>query len=118
MSDVRDILRTEFSERFVEAMRNRMVASYYKYGPLASNVHRDNKQDNIKIMANLYKRLALYEDTGNTEWLVDVGNFAMIEFMYPQHPRAHFRATDSSESPGVGGLTTRELEVFPREDEP
>jgi hypothetical protein len=24
----------------------------------------------------------------------------MLEFMLPRHPRAHFRATDSGESPG------------------
>jgi len=33
----------------------------------------------------------------------------MIEFMYPQHPDAHFRATDSDESPGIVGITINEL---------
>lgn len=31
---------------------------------------------------------------------MDVANFAMIEFMLPRHPDAHYRPTDSHESPG------------------
>lgn len=31
----------------------------------------------------------------NTEYLLDAANYLMFEFMYPQHPKAHFRATDS-----------------------
>jgi hypothetical protein len=29
-----------------------------------------------------------------------VANFAMIEFMHPRHPQAHYKATDSDGSPG------------------
>jgi len=84
-----------------------MVTSFYKYGAVAKNAELGN--DAIKDLEN---RLELYKETGNTEWLVDVGNFAMIEFMFPHHPKAHFRATDSNESPGVMGLTEREVEKF------
>lgn len=100
-------MRTEFSEDFVRKMKNRMITSFHKYGPIDINARLGN--DAIK---DLKKRLNLYEETGNTEWLVDVGNFAMIEFMYSHHPNAHFRSTDSSESPGVDGLTIREKEKF------
>ena len=58
---------------------------------------------------SLKARLELYEQTGNTEWLVDVANFAMIEYRFPMHLQAHFRATDSSESPGLCGISTKEL---------
>jgi hypothetical protein len=33
----------------------------------------------------------------------------MIEFMYPRHPEAHFRATSSNESPGVVGGSYKEM---------
>jgi len=112
----KEILHSEFSEDFVEKMKNRMIASYYKYGPLALNVHRKNKDDNVDVIASLQKRLNLYGETGNTEWLVDVANFAMIEFMYPQHSEAHFRATDSKESPGVEGLTVQEMKKYQGHD--
>lgn len=169
MGYVEDVLKTEFNEEFVQQlkprftyeeefvqmMRNRMVMSYPKYGPVKENIqgHHTNTLKNIR------KRLDLYEETGNTEWLIDVGNMCMIEWWYPQvgthyvrtgqetvfaemcmtrldiiklcledyeriknsdtmvnicglcmlewknpkHPNAHFRATDSHESPGLVG---------------
>lgn len=92
---------TEFSEDFVEKMRVRMAMSYYKYGPV-----RDAYPHKVSAIESLLQRLKRYEDTGNTEWLVDAANFAMIEFMLPSHPSAHFRATDSSESPGRAAFAT------------
>jgi hypothetical protein len=37
---------------------------------------------------------------GNTEYLIDAANYCMIEFLYPKHPDAFFRPTDSDESNG------------------
>lgn len=37
-----------------------------------------------------------YEVTGNTEFLADVANFAMIEFMYPQKEGAKYQPTDGT----------------------
>lgn len=45
-------------------------------------------------------RLRKYAETGNTEFLVDAANFAMIEFMLPSHPNAFFEGTDDDQSPG------------------
>lgn len=86
---------TEFSPTFVQGMANRMIVSYAKYGAVA-----DAYPDRVDAVASLKKRLERYEADGNTEWLMDIGNLAMIEFMRPRHPKAHFRATDSQESPG------------------
>ena len=86
---------TEFSSEFVQLMRNRMDMSYCKYGPVS-----DAFPSKVNALESLLQRLDKYIETGNTEWLVDAANFAMIEFMLPSHPKAHFRATDSYESPG------------------
>lgn len=94
MSLMDDVLATEFSERFVALMKNRMVVSFHKYGRVADTVGR------VDRLKSLRQRLQRYEETGNTEWLVDAANFAMIEFMHPAHAEAHFRGTDSDESPG------------------
>lgn len=99
MADLDKILETEFSEDFVQKMKNRMITSYYKYGKLADNYGGCN----VDAIKSLKKRLDKYKEDGNTEWLVDVANFAMIEFMYPQHEQAHFKGTDSRESPGLVG---------------
>jgi hypothetical protein len=37
---------------------------------------------------------------------MDVSNFAMIEFMLPRHPQAHFQGTDDDASPGRVSLRT------------
>ena len=83
----------DFSEDFVQKMRNRMVTSLHKYGRVADN------RATVDFVANMKARLAKYEEDGNTEWLVDLGNFAMMEFEIPLHAKAHFRATSSSEAP-------------------
>jgi hypothetical protein len=79
--------------------------SYYKYGAVKDNY----QQRLIKGIESLEKRLDAYKRTGNTEFLADIANFAMIEFMYPQHPKAHFEATDSNKSPGIVGMSINQL---------
>lgn len=86
---------TEFSETFLGGMLARMTVSFHKYGPLSrAYPHK------VSAVRSLKERLEKYVETGNTEWLIDVANFAMIEFMRPSHEKAHFRGTDSDESPG------------------
>lgn len=95
---------TEFSAEFVQQMANRMAVSYHKYGPIA-----DGYPDNIDALVSLDQRIRLYQQTGNTEYLVDVANFALIEYLRPGHPMSHFTATDSDGSPGrttVTGVVT------------
>jgi hypothetical protein len=86
---------SEFSFSFVQSMANRMAVSYHKYGALA-----DAYPHRMDAIASIQQRLDLYHHTGNTEWLIDAANYAMIEFMHPRHPAAHFTPTDSAESPG------------------
>lgn len=102
------ILKTEYSTEFDELRKNRMVMSHYKYGFIKENAQKRS----VEYIPTLEKRLQAYKDTGNTEFLADIANFAMIEYMYPQHENAHFKATDSSESPGLVGMSTKEIETF------
>lgn len=86
---------SEFSDIFVQGMFDRMAVSYYKYGKVA-----DGYPERLDAIKSLLLRLDKYKQTGNTEFLMDVANFAMIEFMCPKHPNAFFKPTDSRESPG------------------
>lgn len=113
MTETEKILETEYSTRFDEIRKNMMVMSYYKYGPLKQN-SGEKLVDEIK---SLEKRLEKYKETGNIEFLCDIANFAMIEFMYPQHPKAHYKATDSKESPGLHGMGIKEIERFAEEND-
>lgn len=100
-----DILKRDFSESFVNKMKNAIEMSHYKYG-WASKTYPE--------LAQAYKcvqeRLELYMSTHNTEYLIDVANFAMLEFMYPGFEDARYTPTDSDCLPGLaGGISYKEL---------
>ena len=90
-----EVLATEFSDAFVQGMKDRMVVSFYKYGPLA-----DAHPHKVNALTSLADRLRKYAETKNTEFLIDAANFAMIEFMHPSIEGAFFAGTDDDQSPG------------------
>lgn len=97
---------SEFSETFIQGMADRMAVSFCKYGSVSKAF-----PEKVDAVATLRLRLSQYEETGNTEFLMDASNYAMIEFMRPRHAGAHYKATDSAESPGrvwVTGATTQQ----------
>ena len=89
---------TEFSKTFLEGCLNRMGMSHHKYGTVAGT---KGKVDHI---AGAQHRIERYQEDGNKEWLMDAANMLMCEFMIGNHPQAHYRPTDSDESPGRVGL--------------
>lgn len=95
MKTIEDARKANFSDDFIRKMENRVLTSYFKYGEAEKNAKTGDFPANIK------QRVDKYLVDGNIEWLVDAANFAMLEFMYPQHQNAHFRATSSGESPGI-----------------
>ena len=106
--DFNEILKTEYSERFDDIRRKMMIMSYFKYGPMQENYE---KFKCMKAVENIEKRLEKYKETGNTEFLADAANFAMIEFMYPSHPNAHYTPTDSGACE-VAGFGINEVRGF------
>lgn len=92
---VPSVPESEVSHTFIQGMADRMAVSYFKYGKTS-----DVYPKLLDAIGSLKLRLEKYENTGNTEFLMDVANFAMIEFMLPGHTNAHFKPTDSKESPG------------------
>ena len=103
--DRESILKRDFSEAFVSRMKNAIEMSHYKYGwanktyPELAQAHKCAKE-----------RLEAYEKTHNKEYLVDVANFAMLEFLYPEFADAHYVPTDSDKSIGLaGGISYKEL---------
>jgi hypothetical protein len=95
IKEPKSVPTTEYSPDFIQGMVDRMAMSFHKYGPLAIAY-----PERVNAVESLKRRLDKYAKDGNVEWLMDVANFAMIEFMRPAHPEAHFRPTDSRESPG------------------
>lgn len=97
--NIEEILGTEYSTRFDDIRKNMMVVSYYKYGPMKDNY---DKFKCLDALGNIEKRIEKYKETGNTEFLADVANFAMIEFMYPSVEGARYIPTDNGECDVVG----------------
>lgn len=93
--NVAGIPATEYNLFFMQGMVDRMGVSYRKYGAVSIGF-----PDQYDAISSLRDRLKKYAETGNLEWLMDVANFAMIEFMRPRHEKAHFQSTDSDASPG------------------
>lgn len=92
------ILKTEYSPKFDELRKNRMVQSYTKYGPASKNYG----EGRVDAIGSLELCLEKFKKTGNTEYLVDVANYAMLRYMH-QMPGEFFKATSSEESAGVVG---------------
>lgn len=105
---IEDILKTEYSERFDKIRKDMMAMSYYKYGPMKDNYDKFKCMD---ALGNIEKRIQKYKETGNTEFLADVANFAMIEFMYPSIDGAKYIPTDS-DSCDIVGFGINEIREF------
>lgn len=102
----------DYSPLFDELRKNRVQLSFLKYGRAKKNFATGN----VDALATMERCVDKYKDTGNTEYLVDAANYLMFEFMYPQVPGAFFKATDSSESAGVVGITEKEMQELKESD--
>lgn len=94
---MKDIER-EYSEEFDKLRKNRVYVSYYKYGAAKDNFG----EGRVDAIGSLELCLEKFKKTGNTEYLLDVANYAMFRYMFPM-PGEYFKATDSSESAGTVG---------------
>lgn len=81
-----------WSEEFFRLMKNRLRMGAIRYGKL--NAPDKPHYDHIN---SIRKRLALYEQTGNDELLVDCANLCLVEYVEGTHPKKHFHASDDSE---------------------
>jgi len=83
-----NLLRTEWCEDFERARRYRLVMGAFRYGLLS------DPKGKYDLLGGLRMKLRQYEQTGNTEALVDAANYLMLEFMWPSHSDAHFQSKD------------------------
>lgn len=89
---------TEYSEEIDRLRKNRVMVSYYKYGPAAKNFG----EGRVDALKSAKAQIDTFEKDHNTERLVDAMNYLMFRIMWPL-PGEHFEATDDSGSvPPVG----------------
>ena len=97
--------KEEYSEEFDKLRKNRVEVSYYKYGPAKDNFG----QHLVNAIESHDLCIKKYQETGNTEYLLDAANYLMFEYMYPNRRDAYFEATSSSESAGISGVCVKDL---------
>lgn len=91
-------IEREYSEEFDNRRKARVMVSYYKYGPAKKNFG----EGRVDAIGSLELCLEKFKKTGNTEYLMDVANYAMFRYMFPM-PGEYFKNTDSDESAGTVG---------------
>ena len=89
---------TKFSDEFVEKMKKAILLSHEKYGWMSQTYPELAQAANCAA-----ERLVAYQKSHNKDYLIDIANFAMIEYMYPSCRKAHvfkttFVACDPSDS--------------------
>ena len=94
---------TQVCPSFIRGMADRMAVAFHRYGDLKDAPKPPHAIDEI---AGLNKRVELYQETGNGEYLMDAANFAMIECMLGFHP--NFNMTPVEQGPGLQ-LSTGEM---------
>lgn len=100
-----DIMKRDWSTEFITKMERAIEMSHYKYGWMS-----DTYPELAQASKCIQERLDLYNKTHNLEYLVDIANFAMIEYKHPSYPDASYTPLDSDKSPGLaGGISYKEL---------
>ena len=90
--DLVDLQKTEWSVDFERLMRNRLTMGAVRYGRLGAA-----GKPQYDRVASIEKRLAAYVATENTEYLVDIANLCLCEFVEGAHPLKHFASIDDGE---------------------
>ena len=101
------ILKSDYSEDFDVKRKASIEQSYYKYGKASKNFATGN----VDAIGSLEKCLEKFKETKNTEYLIDVANYAMFRYMWPQDGE-YFKRTSSDESAGIVGMSVKEMEDF------
>jgi hypothetical protein len=99
------IMQRDWSKEFIIKMEHAIEMSHYKYGWMS-----DTYPELAQAAKCIQERLDLYNKTHNLDYLVDIANFAMIEYKHPSYSDAHYTPQDSDKSPGLaGGISHKEL---------
>lgn len=82
-----EILLDEAKDGFTKLMHHRMIMGRLRYG-------KSKRRARFEDLKESMRRIFMYLNEGNQEYLVDAANFLRLEFRHPTHPRAHWNAKD------------------------
>lgn len=100
MRTLEEIKKMNVDDTFIEHMVNAMCMSAFKYG--------DVKEVCGKVaIEKMNKEIEMFMEDGNTEHMVNVANYAMLRYMFPQEGERYI-GTDSNKSV----VTTKPMTIF------
>ena len=88
--------KSEWSQDFENHMRARLIQGAFRYGLMGSK-----DKPKFDRMESILKRVKKYNETGNIEFLVDIANLALLEYVEGDHPKKHFKSIDDGEHVGT-----------------
>ena len=91
-----ELEKTEWSVEFETYMRNRLIMGAMRYGRLGAV-----NKPKYDCVSSMIKRLNKYKETGNKEFLIDVANICLVEFVECNHPNMHFESIDDGEHASI-----------------
>lgn len=86
-----DLKKSEWSPRFEQLMRNRLIMGSFRYQPFAEKRSQPWDYDTA---SEAIERIKRYQADGNTEHLVDAANMCLLEFEFGNHDNKHFASID------------------------
>lgn len=98
-----EVLSKNFDESFITHMRNAMMMSFYKHQDKRGDGNINNYVGKIS-MDLLLNELKAFNDDHNTEHMVNIANYAMVRYMFPQGDET-YTPTDSNKSIFNNGKT-------------
>lgn len=95
--DLAELKDSQWSAEFETLMRNRLIMGAFRYGMIKVQKKRakegGKRYDVVRAVA---EKVRLYEETGNTEHIVDAANYCLLVFELDPHPNKHFSAHDDA----------------------
>jgi len=88
INSLEKLFKVQWSEEFEKLMRNRLAMGGVRYG-----LFIDDRQP-FDHLSSIPKRLQRFKDTGNGEYLVDIANLCMAEFIDRNHTNFHMNSID------------------------
>lgn len=88
-----ELRETEWSPEFEKLMRNRLIMGSLRYGRMGHGSIPKGKPRYDRVNS-IIKRIKMFEETANAEFLVDCANFCLLLYEERDHPNFHFKSID------------------------
>lgn len=85
-----ELKETQWDDRFDQLARGKLLMGAFRYGKVTDNYAYD-------FMQAMKNKIVRYEQTHNLELLVDIRNYAMLEFKHPRYKDAYYENEDDTE---------------------